>query len=117
MGRGIFDTPLVGMFNAGAERLIDAPVIGPLIRRNTVVIRYTGRRSGQTFQTPVSYQKSGGGVVIRVMAPDRKTWWRNFTGDGGPITLMNFDGANRAGHAVAARDERGRVTVAVTLDP
>ncbi|QZT65172.1 hypothetical protein [Mycolicibacterium austroafricanum] len=117
MGRGIFDTPLVGMFNAGAERLIDAPVVGPLIRRSTVVIRYTGRRSGQTFQTPVSYRKSGEVVVIRVMTPDKKTWWRNFTGDGGPITLMNFDGTDRAGHAVAERDDRGRVTVTVRLAP
>jgi hypothetical protein len=50
------------------------------------------------------------------MAPDKKTWWRNFTGDGGPITLTNFDGADRTGHAVAHRDERGRVTVTVAVD-
>lgn len=115
MDRGIFGSPAVGLFNAGAARLIDAPVIGPLVRRSMVVIQYTGRRSRQTFQTPVSYQRSGNVVVIRVVAPDRKTWWRNFTGDGGPITLINFDGADRTGHAVADRDARGRVTVTVTL--
>ncbi|MGP4056966.1 nitroreductase/quinone reductase family protein [Mycobacterium sp. 4D054] len=117
MSRGIFDSPLVGVFNAGAARLIDAPVIGPVVRRAMVVIRYTGRRSGQTFQTPVNYQRSGDAVVIRVMAPDKKTWWRNFTGEGGPITLMNFDGADRTGHAVAAQDEQGRVTVRMRLNP
>lgn len=116
MGRGIFDSPVVGMVNAGAARLMNTPVIGPLIRRNTVLIRYTGRRSGQRFQTPVSYRRAGDTVVIRVMAPDKKTWWRNFTGAGGAITLMNLDGADRTGHAVAERDERGRVTVTVTLD-
>ncbi|WNG85470.1 hypothetical protein C6A87_016060 [Mycobacterium sp. ITM-2016-00317] len=117
MSRGIFDSPLVGVVNAGAAHLIDAPVIGPLVRRSMVVIRYTGRRSGQTFQTPVNYQRTGDTVVIRVMAPDKKTWWRNFTGDGGPITLRNFDGADRAGHAVAEQDDQGRVTVTVRLTP
>jgi len=116
MGRGIFGSPLLGLINAGAARLMHAPVVGPLVRRSMVVIRYTGRRSHQTFETPVSYQRSGPEVVIRVMAPDRKTWWRNFTDDGGPITLTDFGGADRAGHAVAVRDDRGRVTVRVRLD-
>ncbi len=49
------------------------------------------------------------------MTPDSKTWWRNFTGEGAPLTLTNFDGTDRTGHAVAHRDERGRVTVNVTL--
>jgi hypothetical protein len=96
-------------------RLINAPVVGPLVRRSTVVVRYTGRRSGKIFQTPLSYQRRGGDVVIRVMAPDSKTWWRNFAGDGAELTLVNFDGADRTGHAVAQRDERGRVTVTVGL--
>ncbi|MBB2993026.1 hypothetical protein FHR72_004533 [Mycolicibacterium iranicum] len=115
MSRGIFDSPVVGLINAGAARVIDAPIIGSLVRRSMVVIRYTGRRSGKTFETPVNYQRRGGAVVIRVMAPDKKTWWRNFTGDGGSLTLREFDGADRTGHAVARRDDRGRVTVTVTV--
>lgn len=106
---------MVGFVNAGAARLIHAPLIGSLVRRSMVVIRYTGRRSQQTFETPVNYQRSGNDVVIRVMAPDQKTWWRNFTDGGGPITLTDFDGADRTGHAVAERDDRGRVTVRVHL--
>ena len=49
------------------------------------------------------------------MTPDSKTWWRNFTEEGGPITLVGLDGADRTGHAVAHRDDRGRVTVRVRL--
>ena len=105
------------MVNAGAALLIDAPVVGALLRRSMVVIRYQGRRSGKTFQTPVNFRKAGDDLVIRVMAPDSKNWWRNFTGPGGSITLVDFDGGDRAGHAVARRDERGRVTVTVRLDP
>jgi hypothetical protein len=46
--------------------------------------------------------------------PEAKTWWRNFLNTGGPLTLR-LDGADRAGHAVAKQDERGRVTVTVRL--
>ncbi|BBY77463.1 hypothetical protein MPRF_43620 [Mycolicibacterium parafortuitum] len=115
MAKGIFNSPVVGVVNSGAARLLDAPIVGPLVRRRIVVIRYTGRRTGQVFETPVNYQRSGNRIVIRVLAPDNKTWWRNFTGDGAPLTLRNFDGADRTGHAVAHRDEQGRVTVIVTL--
>ncbi|MBW8712368.1 MAG: hypothetical protein JF631_15640, partial [Mycobacterium sp.] len=51
-----------------------------------------------------------------VMSPDNKTWWRNFLGDGGPITLLKLDGQDRTGHAVANRDADGRVKVTVQLD-
>ena len=71
-----------------------------------VVIRYIGRRSGKSFETPVNYRRSGDKIVIRVMSPDSKNWWRNFTGDGGPITLVKFDGADRTGHAVATATPR-----------
>lgn len=59
----------------------------------------------------------GCGLTIGVTAPDSKNWWRNFLGDGAPITLLNLDGRDRNGHAVANRDARGRVSVTVRLDP
>ncbi|MGV0794756.1 nitroreductase/quinone reductase family protein [Mycolicibacterium sp. XJ1819] len=115
MERGIFGSPIVGVFNRGFVGLLNAPVIGRLVGRGIVVIRYVGRRSGRTFETPVGYRRFGDRVVINVLAPEKKTWWRNFLG-GGAITLVDLDGADRAGHAVAERDEKGRVTVAVDLD-
>jgi F420H(2)-dependent quinone reductase len=116
MARGIFDSPVVGIVNKGFVGLINAPVIGRFVGRGLVVIRYVGRRSGQTFEIPVGYRRSGDTLIINVGAPDSKHWWRNFLGEGGPITLLNLDGADRTGHAVANRDETGRVSVSVTLD-
>ncbi|CQD09151.1 hypothetical protein BN1232_01663 [Mycobacterium lentiflavum] len=111
MRRGTFGTTV----NAVAAKLIDAPLVGRLVRRNTVMISYVGRRSGKTFTTPVSYRRGGGEIVIRVMFPDGKNWWRNFLDGGGPIALQ-LNRSHRTGHAVAVRDERGRVTVTVKLD-
>jgi hypothetical protein len=115
MERGIFGTPIVGIVNAVFGALIDAPIIGGLVRRGMVKIRYVGRRSGKTVELPIGYRRSGDQVIINVMSPDAKTWWRNFLGEGGPITLLKLGGADRTGHAVANRDAQGRVSVTVTL--
>ncbi len=116
MARGIFNSPVFGIVNRAFVGLMNAPGIGAIIRRGLVVIRYTGRRSGRTFETPVGYRRSGNTVRINIVGPDSKNWWRNFLGDGGAITLLNLDGRDRNGHAVADRDEKGSVAVTVTLD-
>ncbi|WP_026066267.1 hypothetical protein [Actinoalloteichus spitiensis] len=92
----------------------DSPRWGRWVRRYLTTITYTGRRSGRTFTTPVAYRRRGEYVRIPVGLPGAKNWWRNFTGRGGPLSL-ELDGATRTGHAVACRDERGRVVVIVRL--
>lgn len=116
MARGIFDSPLARIVNGFFVALIDAPVLGGFVRKTMINIRYVGRRSGRTIETPVGYRRSANTVTINVMSPDGKVWWRNFLGDGGPITLLRLDGADRTGHAIADRDDRGRVAVKVMLD-
>jgi len=86
-----------------------------LVDRYVVVVTYTGRRSGRTFSTPVFYRRRGDTITIRVALADGKSWWRNFEGDGGPISLR-LRGTDRAGHATASRDPRGRVSVTVDLE-
>ena len=104
-----------------AAPVVNAPVaaiatsrFGARLRRSVTMITYTGRRSGRTFSIPVAYRRRGNEIDIAANLPDAKTWWRNFVGDGAPITLT-LDGAERAGHAVAHRDDKGRVTVRVRL--
>jgi hypothetical protein len=105
----------VGFVNARVATLTGSPRWGRLVSRHFVMITYTGRRSGRTFSTPVGYRREAGIVTISVRMPDAKTWWRNFLGEGGPISL-HLDGADRAGHAVARRDHQGRVTITVHLN-
>ncbi len=102
------------VFNAPIAALANSRRFGRLIDRNIAMLTYTGRRSGRTFSIPVGYRRSGGEIVISVNMPEAKTWWRNFLDAGGPLTLR-LDGAERAGHAVANRDNNGRVTVTVRL--
>jgi hypothetical protein len=113
MERAIFTSPIVPMVNRVVFALLDAPVLGRVVGRGLTKIRYVGRRSGKTVELAVGYRRSGEDIVIGVVAPDAKTWWRNFLGDGAPMELLGIDGRDRIAHAVANRDERGRVTVTV----
>lgn len=112
----LFTSKAVRCVNAGVEALARAPRLGRVVGRSIAMISYVGRRSGRTFRTPVAYRRSGDELLVGVQFPDAKNWWRNFVGEGGPITV-ELDGADRTGHAVATRDGRGRVAVRVRLDP
>jgi len=50
MARGIFESPLVRIVNGVAVGLIKAPILGNLIGRGLVVVRYVGRRSGKIIR-------------------------------------------------------------------
>jgi len=83
--------------------------------RTFAMVTYAGRKSGRAISLPVGYRRSGDDVVINVAMPDAKTWWRNFLGDGAPLTIT-LDGRDRTGHAIARRDDNGRVAVDLRLD-
>jgi hypothetical protein len=101
-------------FNGQMLRLRSSRLLGPLVSRYITVVSYTGRRSGRTFSTPVGYRRAGDTITIQVMMADSKSWWRNFTGDGGPLTV-DLPSGQVTGHAVAQRLRKNRVDVTVTL--
>jgi hypothetical protein len=102
------------LFNAPVAAIAASPRFGAALRRSITTITYTGRRSGRTFSIPVAYRRRGDEIDIVPNMPDAKTWWRNFLGDGAPMSLT-LDGIEQSGHAVAHRDDKGRVTVHVRL--
>jgi len=102
------------LFNAPVVALTRSPRWRRLVSGNITMLTYTGRRSGHTVSLPVGYQRRGNEVTIGVNMPDAKTWWRNFLGDGAPLTL-ELDGREVPGHGVAQRDAEGRVAVNVRL--
>lgn len=116
MQYGLLTKRRIDGFNKWITGLRSSPRWGSMVRRHLTVVTYTGRRSGRTFSTPVGYRRTGDTVVIGVQVPGAKNWWRNFTGDGGPLTL-ELDGADHTGHAIARQDAKGRVKVTVRLNP
>ncbi|TCO48786.1 hypothetical protein [Actinocrispum wychmicini] len=106
---------MVSRFNSFVAGLRNSPRWGRMVRKRITMVTYTGRRSGRTFSTPVAYRRVGDVVTIGVAMPDLKNWWRNFLGEGGPISL-ELDGTDHLGHAITQRDEKGRVTITVRLE-
>jgi len=102
------------VFNAPVVALTRSPRWSRLVGGNIAMLSYTGRRSGRTVSLPVGYRRRGDEVAIAVNMPDAKTWWRNFLGDGAPLTL-ELNGRIVPGHGVARVDDNGRVTVDVLL--
>jgi F420H(2)-dependent quinone reductase len=107
------------VFNRTGNPLIGAVLRSPLHRvlsGSLALITVTGRRSGREYTFPVGYEQQDDRVTITVGWPERKRWWRNLRGGGGPVRLR-LKGAERSGHATARGDERSGVAVDVRLDP
>jgi deazaflavin-dependent oxidoreductase (nitroreductase family) len=56
-----------------------------MLSNNTMLITVTGRKTGKTYTTPVSYYKEGGDLWI-LTSRDR-SWWRNVQG-GADVKLL-----------------------------
>lgn len=62
------------------------PVIKPLLdsrfhrllSRRLMLIRFTGRKSGKQFITPVAYKQFGDTVLIGLAETHNRVWWRNY---------------------------------------
>lgn len=98
-----------------------------LLSGSVAVVRYQGRRSGRTFQTPVQYAEADGALVILAGRPRTKTWWRNFVeprrldvlvaGCWRELEGEAIDGAGRPDEARALLDTyRARFPKAVPAD-
>jgi hypothetical protein len=79
------------------------------------LITYTGRRSGRQYTIPVLYRDKGEEITIAVGWPERKVWWRNLLGAGGPVSLV-VRGQDVRGHATATRDADRDALVRVRVE-
>jgi deazaflavin-dependent oxidoreductase (nitroreductase family) len=72
-----------------------------MMSKNTMLITYTGRRSGKTYTTPVNYVRNGDDLLV--VSYRRRTWWRNL-GGGAPVTVR-VQGRDLQGVAEAITDD------------
>ena len=67
--------------NRTMKFVLRSPMHG-LVDKQILLITFTGRKSGKTYTTPVSYSQSGDQVVIFTHAD----WWKNLRGDA-PVSV------------------------------
>ncbi len=87
--------------------LLRSPFHG-VLSGNTVVIGFTGLRSGKRYAVPVSYIQDG--TTIRCFTAGR--WWRNLRG-GVPVSLR-LRGEDVTGRAEVVTDDKAVVAQGLT---
>ena len=63
------------LFNSITEWILKSPFHG-LISTNTMIVYYTGQKSGKAYHTPIDYRRMGD--VLLTISWKNRTWWRNF---------------------------------------
>ena len=76
------ETPAVPpIVNRGMKLVLRSPAHG-MVSKTVLLITFTGRKSGKTYTTPVSYSQNDGQVTVFTHAG----WWKNLR-SGAPVTL------------------------------
>jgi hypothetical protein len=84
-------------YNPLVTRLLRSPLRG-LMDRTTLLLTYTGRKSGRSYTFPISYGRAGD--HLRVITRRSKPWWKNI-GPGLPVSVW-LRGQRRTGTATVA---------------
>ena len=98
-------TPTVPpIVNRTMKFVLRSPLHG-IVDKQILLITFTGRKSGKTYTTPVSYSQSGDQVVIFTHAD----WWKNLRTDA-PVSLR-IRGQELPGQAEPIADDKQAVAV------
>ena len=80
--------------------VLRSPVHG-MLSKTTMLVSYTGRKSGRQVSLPVNYVREGN--VLWTLSVGKRSWWRNFR-TAGPATLR-LKGENIAVQGEVVQDE------------
>jgi deazaflavin-dependent oxidoreductase (nitroreductase family) len=90
----------IAVGNPFMKLMLRSPLHG-LASHNTMLITFTGRRSGKAYTTPVNYVRNGD--VLLVTSQRGRTWWKNLRG-GAPVSVR-LQGRDLKGIAEAFTDD------------
>ena len=95
-------TTIPPFVNNAMKFMLRSPVHG-MVSKFTLLITFTGRKSGKTYTTPVSYSQFENQVYIFTHA----NWWKNLRG-GAPVTLC-LQGRELKGLAEPIAEDRSTI--------
>lgn len=99
----------MSVVNRIVETILGSPA-HPMLSRSIVLIRYTGRRTGDEHTLPVQYADTHHGLVVVVGRSETKSWWRNFTELGQAQVLLRGTWTPMTAHALRGADDPEAVT-------
>ncbi len=89
--------------NALMAMMLRTPGLERMIGRSTALLTFTGRRTGRSFTTPVSYARREDDVILT--AHESRRWWRNLGAR--PNVELRLAGKEHAGTARVLRGREG----------
>lgn len=81
-------------YNPIVTAVLRSPLHG-VMSGSTLLLTYTGRKSGRAFTFPISYGRRG--ETLWLITHRRKSWWKNVQG-GAPV-IVRLAGHDRRGRA------------------
>ena len=100
--------PILLLFNPLVIALLKSS-LHSLMSKDVMLITFTGRRSGRSYTTPVSYVREG--QTVRCFTSGGTAWWRNLRG--GASVSLRIRGEETRGYAEAIRGEPKRIADAL----
>jgi deazaflavin-dependent oxidoreductase (nitroreductase family) len=95
------------MLNKSMKFILRSPLHG-MVSKTILLITFTGRKSGKTYTTPVSYSQQDGQVYIFTHAD----WWKNLS-NGEPVSLR-IRGKERQGFAETIAEDKDAVAAGLS---
>jgi len=92
--------------NKTMKFVLGSPLHG-MVSQSTLLITFTGRKSGKTYTTPVSYSQLGNQVLVFTHA----SWWKNL----GSAALVTLRLRGRELHGLAQPEASDKVAIAIGL--
>ena len=80
----VFPKGLNNVSNVFMKPLLRSPLHSVASGR-TLLITFTGHKTGTTYTTPVDYVQRGDKITI--VTRKERTWWKNLHGSGAPVRL------------------------------
>ena len=102
-------TPSVPPIVNRGMRLVLRSAIHGMVSKTVLLITFTGRKSGNTYTTPVSYSQSDDHVYIFTHA----NWWKNLR-SGAPVTLR-IRGRELQGLAEPVAEDKQAIATGLTV--
>ena len=100
-------TTVPPFINSGMKFVLRSPMHG-MVSKTVLLITFTGRSSGKTYTTPVSYSQFDDQVYVFTHA----AWWKNLSSDA-PITLR-LRGRDLHGLAEPIFEDKQAIAVGLT---
>jgi deazaflavin-dependent oxidoreductase (nitroreductase family) len=84
--------------------LLRTPGVERWVGKSTALLTFTGRTTGETYTTPISYTPHGDSVILT--GHSSRQWWRNLATE--PQCRVRLRGTERAGTARVLRGDEAR---------